>query len=491
MKEKFIDKVKRGLKKIEEISDNTEKAQNIKDEIINTFKSKIEDYKDPINLLKDLNEELRDIDYSDIKHLTQKSKQEKLYVSKLKHSIRFKEIDKPYDVNIAKFSKFQPKKRIKLPKLDEKNRSKLLKLKKNIDIIRCPICQYSVSSINARFCKNCGQKLLIYRGIEDYDKAINILKHSLKNELEDYYTLMDLGSLYYNKANYRKAIKAYEKFLKINPNEEIIFTYLGIAYYKISKYKKAIKAFKNASQINPNNSTIKAFLGLAYGLNEKYDKAIKTCREAIEINSRDKFAWNNIGFIYNLKGEYDLAIETSNRAIDCDLGFSDSWNNLGFAYLSMGNYSESFNSLYKSIKYNPYYSIAWKNLGILYYGLGHYKFALEAYWYSIELEPKDCDTWYNLARLYYRQEDYNKAIEANIICLKINSNFSKAIKLFEKILESEKSTQSNHYAWYFLAKIHDNHKKYHKSLEACQNSLKIENNFKKALKLRKKLQKHF
>ncbi|MHA1932832.1 MAG: hypothetical protein ACW96X_09850, partial [Promethearchaeota archaeon] len=97
---------------------------------------------------------------------------------------------------------------------------------------------------------------------------------------------------------------------------------------------------------------------------------------------------------------------------------------------------------------------------------------------------------YTLAKVYYRKEKYNKTLEAIIICLKINPNNVKAIEFYEEILNNEKMSQSNKYAWYFLAKIYYNNKEYRKSSYACENSIKIEDNFKKALKLRKKLQEH-
>ncbi len=197
-----------------------------------------------------------------------------------------------------------------------------------------------------------------------------------------------------------------------------------------------------------------------------------------------------ISLLYNLIGEHQLALEASSRALDFDPTFAYSWNNLGFAYYSRGDFNDAFEAILKTINYAPYFSDAWRNLGLVYYSLGQYKFALKALYYSIKLEPKDFNSWYILAKVYFREEDYDESLEASIICLKLKKDGRAAVELCEKILEVEKLSSSNYYAWYFLAKIYYKQKNLKKASEACSNSLNIKEDYKKAIKLRKKLQKH-
>ncbi|MFX0006406.1 MAG: tetratricopeptide repeat protein [Candidatus Hermodarchaeota archaeon] len=445
------------------------------------FYSKINEYRDPTKIIEDLYDKTKDLDFSDLEKKIKQINREKRRKEKVQES---------YIMTLDYNTKFPFKIKPKLPKLEPKNRKKLLKLEKKKDLMRGPICGHSVSSVSAKFCKRCGQKLIVFRGIDDYDEIIKLLKTSLKKNLEDYYSWADLASLYYNKGNYQKATKAYKNYLIVNPDELIIHIYLGITLNKLGKYSKALKAFRNAFQIDPNNSVVKSYEGITYALIENKEKATKSCLEAIKINSNDKLTWGNIAHVYNIIGDYELALEASNRALGCDPSFAHFWNNLGFAYYNRGEFNDAFESIYKSIKYAPYYSDAWRNLGLLYYSLGQYKFALKALYYSIELEPKDFNTWYIIAKVYFIEEDYDESLEAIIICLKLKKENKEAVKLCRTILDVEKFRSSNYYAWYFLAKLYYKQKNFEKSSEACTNSLNIKNDYKKAIKLIKNLENH-
>ena len=72
MKKDTEDKIKRGLKKLEDVKKNVDDFQDMKDK----FYSKINEYRDPTKIVEDLYEKVKEVDFSDIENKIQKAKRE-------------------------------------------------------------------------------------------------------------------------------------------------------------------------------------------------------------------------------------------------------------------------------------------------------------------------------------------------------------------------------------------------------------------------------
>jgi len=480
LKKETKDKIKRGLKKIGDFAEGFEKTQDLQNEIKGLAQARSPS--EMSNRIKRIKEISEDISKTKEDNLKYSSKMEEHFDSLLDYGKQYSK-----SIKINKERKGIKPKDIKLPKLDKKHISQFKKLEKSVDIIGCLICGYKNYHPNAKFCKKCGQKLLIYNQKGDYHAVLNSCKTAIKNDLEDNYTWIDMASIYYSKGKYGKAIKAYKKILENIPAEPIIHVYLGLAYMKLSKYNKAKKAFKNGLEINPNNDTILSFLGLARVLDGKQEKGLKDCIKAVELKPKDKIAWNNLSRIYNNINQFDEAIDAAQKSIDLDLTFAHPLNNLGYAYHNMGLIDDAAQAYLRALDKDQYYNEAWRNLGLLYHDMGEYKHASNAYWDSIKLEPQDHLTWYNLAMLFYNQQNFDKALQANKICLDCNPKFNEALVFHEVILGSDKKFQKDYKVWFKLAKLLYKNKQFEKSLDINKKCLEINQEYKDATKLEEKI----
>jgi len=469
MKDNLKEKLKRGIKKIEEINSEIEKFN---------------EYSDPMNLLSQAKSKLEDYANLKINEIINSTRiVDEYFYSDNSFTLRGKFIEVP------DYSKVINKRKVKLPKLEKKNRSKFMKMEKEINIIGCPFCGYTENSTNAMFCKNCGQRLLIFRNIGDFNSFIKNFENLLKDGVADYYLLLDLGSIYFNKAKFEKAVKAYEQYLNINPSESVIWAYLGLAYYKLTKYNEAVKAFEKACNLDSKNSTIKSFLGLNYVFNGETKKGIDICKDALKGNPKEKFALNNLSCAYNCIGEYEHAIDTARKAIELDLSNEIPWGHLSRAYLGNGDFNEAFVSIIKALERNPNYGPAWKNLGILYQINKNYSHSIDALWFSIQSEPRDYLAWFSLANSYYNLGDYEKAYEATKICLNFKSDFFEALLLYEEIVKSYKKYQNDYKTWHKLAKMFYKEKFFEKAILLSNKSLELNPDYEDSLKLLHQIEK--
>ncbi len=106
---------------------------------------------------------------------------------------------------------------------------------------------------------------IAYRLKGDFEKAMSVLKKSLKLDPDYPDTHYHLGLLHYEKGDYIKAIeefyKAIENYLPKEKNwKSDAYAALGEAFYKLGMLENAIKSWRKALEIYPKNRRAKYYL---------------------------------------------------------------------------------------------------------------------------------------------------------------------------------------------------------------------------------------
>lgn len=189
-----------------------------------------------------------------------------------------------------------------------------------------------------------------YNNIDNYKKAIELLKSIEKTEENTYIWNYRIAYSYYYLDNYLKAKKYFSKAIEINPNEADSHLFLCWTYQELSNkenenYEKAIKYINKSleylnsySKLQPKEDIKDELifseerLGWLYNKLKNYVEAEKHLRKGLELGDNDEWTYSQLAYNLRLQNRYDESIENYKKAIE--LGRKDTWiySEIAWAY---------------------------------------------------------------------------------------------------------------------------------------------------------------
>ena len=189
-----------------------------------------------------------------------------------------------------------------------------------------------------------------YNNIDNYKKAIELLKSIEKTEENTYIWNYRIAYSYYYLDNYLKAKKYFSKAIEINPNEADSHLFLCWTYQELSNkenenYEKAIKYINKSleylnsySKLQPKEDIKDELifseerLGWLYNKLKNYVEAEKHLRKGLELGDNDEWIYSQLAYNLRLQNRYDESIENYKKAIE--LGRKDTWiySEIAWAY---------------------------------------------------------------------------------------------------------------------------------------------------------------
>lgn len=139
--------------------------------------------------------------------------------------------------------------------------------------------------------------------IEHYEKAIEL------NE-ENFWSHINLGSIYERYDENEKALEHFLKAYEIDKNREMVCYNLGVIYYKLKDYKTSLRYYEE--ELKKDTPFISTYynLGILYKDGFKdYEKAKYYYLKGLEDHSEDYNIWYNLGCIYALQKKYSEAFD--------------------------------------------------------------------------------------------------------------------------------------------------------------------------------------
>ena len=189
-----------------------------------------------------------------------------------------------------------------------------------------------------------------YNNIDNYKKAIELLKSIEKTEENTYIWNYRIAYSYYYLDNYLKAKKYFSKAIEINPNEAdphlfLCWTYQELSNKENENYEKAIKYINKSleylnsySKLQPKEDIKDELifseerLGWLYNKLKNYIEAEKHLRKGLELGDNDEWIYSQLAYNLRLQNRYDESIENYKKAIE--LGRKDTWiySEIAWAY---------------------------------------------------------------------------------------------------------------------------------------------------------------
>ena len=251
----------------------------------------------------------------------------------------------------------------------------------------------------------------------------------LNNEL-----IGQLGRAYNNIQNYEKAIEIL-KSIEIEEGNTMRWNYrIGYSYYYLDDYENAEKCFLKAHEIDPEDEEIKNYLLNIYielskqvsdkdDSQETQDKAVEYALKAKEYvtTNDDRIQCDSyLAYLYDKIGACDLAEELLKSVISA--GRDDTWvhSELGYCLTELNKLEEALEHYFRAKELGRNDGWIYSQIGWTYRLLEKYEEALEADFKAQELGQDD--TWINIeiGICYKELEKYEEAIKYYLIANKIN-----------------------------------------------------------------------
>ena len=357
-----------------------------------------------------------------------------------------------------------------------------------------------------------GKLARAYIMIQNYEKAIEVLKSIEKEEKNTMLWNYRMGCSYFYLEDYEKAEEYFLKAYNLEPEDENIkdflmdiyinlskqvkfgkddldnqkkalnyalkakdymttddkkiecYSYLAFLYNKFTEYQKAEELLKIVISLGRDDLWIHSELGYCLGELNKLEESLEHYLKVIELEPNNIWALSQIAWTYRCLGKYEEALKENFKALD--LGEKSEWVyvEIGYCYKGLNNYDKAIKYYLEANKISKDRNV-WllSELVWLYDGIGKYENALE-YLKKLEKLGRD-DSWFN--------SEYG-------FCLIGLKKYNEAIEKYKHALEKEKNVKETiHYNCqigfcYRLLEKYENALKYYlKAQELGKNDEKL------------------
>lgn len=125
--------------------------------------------------------------------------------------------------------------------------------------------------------------------IEEHEKAIQTLRHSLNYCHDQSWVYREMGWNYTCIKEYALAIDCFLEAIKIKGSDSYCQSMIGWSYVQMENYEKGIRYLKLALDYEPYNAWICSTLAFALELSNKKDEAIFYYQTALKINNKEEW----------------------------------------------------------------------------------------------------------------------------------------------------------------------------------------------------------
>ena len=153
------------------------------------------------------------------------------------------------------------------------------------------------------------------------DEAEELLKHVLKGNPKELFSLFLLGTIAMKRDDPHKALAFFDRALKVNPNFDKLWYNRGVTLVALKQHSEAIESYEHALRVNPNYPDALNNLGVVQHDATLYKDAVITYDRLLALNPVHKKALVNKGFILMLLGQYYEAIECIGKLLAIDVDF--------------------------------------------------------------------------------------------------------------------------------------------------------------------------
>jgi tetratricopeptide (TPR) repeat protein len=159
----------------------------------------------------------------------------------------------------------------------------------------------------------------VYEAMNDYDKALAVVKEGLKQDSKNVDLMFRLGVILDKKGDKEGCIRQMRAILEIEPNHAEALNYIGYTYAEQGvRLDEALDLVQKAAKLRPDSGYIVDSLGWVYFQKGQYDEAVRYLEKAAVLTPDDPTINEHLGDAYFKKQMYEESLERYKRALSFD-----------------------------------------------------------------------------------------------------------------------------------------------------------------------------
>lgn len=227
---------------------------------------------------------------------------------------------------------------------------------------------------------------VLYSQIGD-DRAIDLLRKSIKYAPHRYDYLFNLGRAYFDNNNFDDAITAYQKFISYFPDDPEVFYWLARSLHAKKEFDQAVIFYQRAVEKFPGRIDFLNSLGRVFNDKGDFEQALVCYKQVLSLSPNDFVTLNNLGDTLRKLNNLDGAVSCFKKAISIDKNSVGVHIKLGATLLDYGKLDESFTILQHALSLDSGSAELHANIGNTLLAQGKPKEALTSFRQAFSLEP--------------------------------------------------------------------------------------------------------
>ena len=348
-----------------------------------------------------------------------------------------------------------------------------------------------------------GKLARAYMNIQNYKKAIEVLKSIEKEEKNTMLWNYRMGCSYCYLDDYEKAEKYFLKAHELEPEDEDIKSFLFYIYMKILKQinfnkddldnqKKALNyALKAKECATTNDDKIEcySYLGWLYNKFTEYQKAEDSLKKAISLGRDDLLIHSELAYCLGELNKIEEALKHYFKIIELEPDNIWALSQIASYYSLLGEYKKALKYFLKIQKFEINDDKLNIKIGNCYEEIENYAKALE--YYLLAYKESEENIWLasKIGRCYVKIENYTKALEYYLLAYKegeeniwlvseigwIYKNFEKYEEALKFLLRSIELGRDDTWVYAITGLCYEELGKYEEALEKLKKALEILN----------------
>ena len=250
-----------------------------------------------------------------------------------------------------------------------------------------------------------------YESLDQWNKAIEVLKEALTFNSENETALYELVYCYEETEQSESCLKFLNDFLDNHPYSFPAWYNLGNVYQSIGLSEKAIESYDFSIAINDKFGPAYLNKALSYVKENELHKAIKTYNEVLEFEPPQATLYCYMGECYERLEENDKAREHYQLALDLDPILADAHVGMGMVNDMENQVEAALNCMKKAIDLEPEQADYYLLYGTMLKRNQRFEEAKKIFERAITLTNKNLDIWIEYADTHYKTGNVEQSIE--------------------------------------------------------------------------------
>lgn len=284
---------------------------------------------------------------------------------------------------------------------------------------------------------------------KNYEKAVELISESIKEEGEHYLKTLYLAFSYYYLDNFKNTIPL---FLQVLEQGEEIFQcllYLTVAYRGIGDYRSSLDSYNKVLKLDLNTIERENIVNMKLQLIKDLELKGKIESQGIIIQLNDSY---EKGLYEFTSGRYDKSISFFQEYLLKNPNFYPAYYYKSGAYVQLDEFEKALEDMEKVAELNPKNVRPWIGIALIHSQMGEYEKAIENGNKALRLDPNSTqiknylNDFYNTLQKIENLTDKEKSEEL----VKIGSeelkkdSFQKALQYFNAAIKLD---MKNRKAW--------------------------------------------